>query len=53
MIAFVLIALAVACIAWALAHGGADGEPLTRKDIACMVVCYAIVYIPLIILLWP
>ena len=52
MIAFVLIALAVSSIAWALVRGGTDGEPLSRKDIACMVVCYAIVYIPLIIILW-
>lgn len=52
MIAFVLIALAVSSIAWALVRGGTDGEPLSRKDIACMAACYAIVYIPLIILLW-
>jgi predicted nucleic acid-binding protein len=53
MIAFVLIALAVACIAWALVRGGTDGKPLSRKDIACMIACYAIVYVPLIIAFWP
>lgn len=53
MIAFILIALAVTCISLALARDGTDGEPLSRKDIACMAACYAIVYIPLIIILWP
>lgn len=53
MISFVLIALAVASIAWALVRGGTDGEPLSRKDAACMIVCYAIVYVPLIVILWP
>ena len=53
MIAFVLIALAVACISWALVRGGTDGEPLPCKDAACMIACYAIVYVPLIIAFWP
>lgn len=53
MIVFAIIALAIAGISWALVHGGTNGEPLSRRDTACMIVCYAIVYVPLIVIFWP
>lgn len=52
MMALAIIALAVSSILCALCIGGNDGDRLSRKDTVCMIACYAIVYIPLIILLW-